>query len=120
MTKTCRECGSPHQPKRTSAAFCSRACRQSWNNRRAMRGAQLYDLFMTQRYERSLAKKLGVWSIMCRLALKWKTDDDDADRKSYGSASQFIADNPWLKVENLGTTLGNKRMPSQPHYVQTK
>jgi hypothetical protein len=61
---TCTECGAPflaHARLARHAEFCGTECRKAFNNRRAMRGATLYDLFMTLRYERGLAAKLHVW-----------------------------------------------------------
>lgn len=109
----CRECREEFTPKKSSAAFCSTSCRKTWNNRRAMRGAILYDLFMTQRYQRGLAKKIGVWAVMCRLAMKWHNEDQSNDRRSWGSAQECINANPWLKATNMGVTLGSSRMPTQ-------
>ena len=75
MTKTttscqCAECGTTFEAKRDHAAFCSDACRKAFNNRRMTRGAELYDLFMAVRYERGLAKVMGLWSVICRAACR--------------------------------------------------
>lgn len=39
------------------------------------RGRELYHLFMAWRYERALAKKLGLFAIMCRMAMLWRAED---------------------------------------------
>lgn len=74
---TCPECGNAISggPR----LFCSPACRQSFNNRRMQRGAELYDLFRALRRERGKAKDLNLWTLMCRLEKQWQ-DEDDAQR----------------------------------------
>jgi len=73
----CRECGEEFKKgKSQEQMFCSNACRSSWNNRRKNRGADVYDLFMTMRFDRSNAK--GVWATMCRMASEWNEEDKKA------------------------------------------
>lgn len=87
----CRECGEHFGKARDhEQLFCSSACRTSFNNRRKQRGADLYDLFMTMRYERGTAKLLGVWAILCRLAQDWNEDDKAEGRKSYLPARRVL------------------------------
>lgn len=76
---TCWECAKPSDGKR----FCDRTCKQAWNNRRAQRGAQVYDLFMGLRFDREAAGAQGVWSVMCRLASDWHEADQKAGRRGY-------------------------------------
>jgi hypothetical protein len=66
--RACLECGEPVQAARADAEFCCAPCRMAFANRRAARGAELYDLFMLQRFERATAKRVGAWSLMCRAA----------------------------------------------------
>ena len=81
----CAECGAPFARKRITEEFCSTKCRKTFNNRRATRGAQLYDLFCAMRRERDVSKDIGVWSEMCRLELMWHLEDEKTreGRKSY-------------------------------------
>lgn len=74
--KHCLECGNEFQPKRDHAAYCSANCRATFNNRRQVRGADLYDLFVGLRNDRALAKEKNVWTEMCRLELKWRQEDE--------------------------------------------
>jgi hypothetical protein len=48
--KTCDECAEEFTSKKREARFCCTACRKTYNNRRAVRGAELYDLMMACRY----------------------------------------------------------------------
>jgi hypothetical protein len=84
--RECLECGGdvPASAQAT-AEFCCSACRSAWNNRRAVRGAQLYDLWMITRYERGLARLRGVWTIMCNLARAYRDSDQHlrAGRRSW-------------------------------------
>jgi hypothetical protein len=91
----CAECGkggeemvSTRKPK----TFCSSACRMAHTNRRRERGAELYDLFMALRYERELANKLGVWTMICKLAAEWVAEDarERGGRKSWGNWRKWI------------------------------
>lgn len=50
-------------------------CRKAFDNRAMVRGRELYHLFMALRYERGLAKVLGLWAIMCRLGMVWREED---------------------------------------------
>lgn len=81
----CPECGERFTALTPTAEFCSNHCRSAFNNRRKMRGAELYDLLMAMRYERSLSKTLKVWSVLCRMAAKFREEDriDREGRKSW-------------------------------------
>lgn len=77
LTKCCRECGAELAPLglRPNASFCCTAHRKEWNNRRAVRGAELYDLLMANRYERDVAKQRGVWTIATNLTRAYRDSD---------------------------------------------
>lgn len=93
MTKVhqCQECGNPLSGRR-GQEFCAPRCRQTFNNRRMQRGAELYDLFRALRRERSDAKDLNLWTHLCRLELKWQTEDETArpGRRSYMPPTKAI------------------------------
>ena len=55
LKKHCHECGAEYETVKHDARFCGTKCRKSYNNRRAVRGAELYDLFMASRYDREWA-----------------------------------------------------------------
>lgn len=101
-TRCCRECStrldSGVRPgsnvathTKVTAIFCSDKCRADWNNRRKNRGADLYDLWMAQRYSRNEAEAAGVWAEMCRLSEQWNTEDKAAGHKTYSSPAEVIA-----------------------------
>lgn len=46
----CAECGGEFEAQRRHAEFCSTGCRRKFNNRRAQRGAELYDFIMLSRF----------------------------------------------------------------------
>lgn len=91
-SRCCDECGTAYKPHRVDALFCSTPCRKSFDNRAMVRGREMYSLFMCMRYERGLAKALGVWAIMCRMAMIWREEDNrDRDgRKSWQSPRRVI------------------------------
>ena len=72
----CRECAKPFQTIRPDALFCCIACKNVFNNRRLQRGAVFYDLFMTCRYQRGIAKTMGIWTILCGAAMSFRREDE--------------------------------------------
>lgn len=85
MPHNCQECGQPMDGRRRSKMFCTQSCRQTFNNRRMQRGAELYDLFRALRRERADAKDLNLWTELCRLELQWQIEDERErpGRRSY-------------------------------------
>jgi hypothetical protein len=117
LQRSCAECGAPFyvSARYAHAQCCSTLCRKSFNNRRMTRGALLYDLFMTSRYERKLAKKLKLWRMICRLAMDFRREDRDqrAGRKSWGDAREVIRQRPYLHaVVVTDNAAGVRRRPS--------
>lgn len=95
MTKfdvRCRECGERFESSHHGSRFCCREHRFRFNNRRSSRGALLYDLLMTQRFERDKARELQVWSAMCAMASHWRDEDreDLGGRKSWQDARTVL------------------------------
>ena len=79
--RVCLECGGEIKADaRPAAEFCCDGHRKAFNNRRALRGAELYDLFMSQRFDRAAAGKQGAWTVMCALASAYR----DADKAKRG------------------------------------
>lgn len=90
--RCCNECGEAYVPRRCDEFFCSIPCRKSFDNRAMTRGRDLYHLFMVMRYERGTAKLLGVWAIMCRMAMEWRNEDNEkrGGRKSWIAPRRVI------------------------------
>ncbi len=90
--RCCNECGEAYTPRRCDEFFCSIPCRKSFDNRAMVRGRDLYSLFMVMRYERGVAKALGVWAIMCRMAMEWRAEDlrERDGRKSWSGPKRVI------------------------------
>jgi hypothetical protein len=103
----CAECGQALGEAGKPKLFCSSVCRQAFNNRRMQRGAMLYDLFMTMRYERGRAKVLGIWAIVCRMAMEWRREDDAkrGGRKSWQRAGSVLDRLPLTTVSSDVTIL---------------
>ncbi len=93
----CLECGCPMTGK---GEFCARKCRHDFNNRRRQRGAELYDLYMAHRFERSQAQQLGVFQAINRLASNYRQEDLQrrAGRKSWRSPRTVLEERPYLKA----------------------
>lgn len=103
----CNECGEVYQPRRCDELFCSTPCRKAFDNRAMVRGRDLYHLFMTMRYERGAAKLLGVWAIVCRMAMEWRQEDERqrAGRKSWIAPKKAIDKLP-VVVRSSDTYVG--------------
>jgi len=86
-TNECLYCTKP-MVKNTRRKFCSKPCRKSFNNRRATRGALLYDLCMKWRKDR---KKKG-FSDLCHQIGIFISHDNTMDIKSYHEYKEQI---PW-------------------------
>lgn len=93
-THVCRECGIDLAPLglKKSAVFCKAEHRKDWNNRRMVRGAELYDLFMEKRYDRDTKEARDAWTIMSNLALAYRSADKKRrnGRKSW-NAKETVA-----------------------------
>jgi hypothetical protein len=57
-----------------------------------VRGAELYDLFMALRFERTTATSLNVWRLICRMASAFRDEDVDQreGRKSWRPPSRVL------------------------------
>ena len=68
---------------------------KDFNNRRAQRGAQLYDAFMAMRYDRKKADELGIdWKLVCRMGEMFRAEDQAAGRsKSWRKSCDFMHEN---------------------------
>lgn len=97
-SRTCKECGERFLGG-WLAEFCSSKCKNRFNNRRAQRGAVLYDLFMATRYQRDEAKDAGCWTFMCALAADWREEDrkERDGRKSWRPFRHVFERFPYLR-----------------------
>jgi transposase-like protein len=94
MQRICQECGESFTAKKSHAKFCCTKCRKDYNNRRAVRGSQLYDVFMAMRYDREQAKELGIdWKFVCRMGeLFNRQDETSLHGKSYRNPHEVVAE----------------------------
>ena len=99
LNATCLECGAGFHRAGDHGTFCSPKCRSAWNNRRLQRGAEIYDLLMTLRYERPSAK--GIFTALCRAAAAFRAADhaDRAGRASWSNAREILARKPYLTAK---------------------
>jgi len=87
----CQECGDTFTAQRSTAKFCCTLCRKAHNNRRAMRGAVMYDAFMALRYDRDGSKEAGLdYTTVCRIAEMFNREDGKEGRGVYVSARNFM------------------------------
>lgn len=80
----CGECATAYKNPNPAVPkyFCSATCRDTWNNRRKLRGALMLDLMMVMRFDRSAAKTEDAWSTLCRMTADFKQEDVEANRSS--------------------------------------
>ena len=84
LGRVCQECGAARADT-AKGKFCSSSCRADFNNRRKARGAELYDLFMEHRFNRTDPNSKGLWSMMCSRASVMR----DADKLSRGGRKSW-------------------------------
>ena len=101
MSRTCQECGDKYVSKKASSKFCSTSCRKTFNNRRAQRGALLYDAFMALRYDRKAAKAAGVdYTFICRIGEMF--NDEDQGKRTYRPAKEMMEEKGCLISSRRG------------------
>jgi hypothetical protein len=105
----CRECGRPLVNKQ--AQFCGPGCRADFHNRRAKRGAEIFDLAMAWRFDRRRAKKEKALSAMCRMLGQFRGEDwrDRAGRPSWDSVQRIKERNLRLVVTVLAPPTARRR-----------
>jgi hypothetical protein len=96
--RTCVECGTPYGAAQAHGEFCGPACRKAFNNRRQLRGAELYDLVMAWRCERTLAASMKVLRAICRLAADFRAADrrERPGRRSWRHPRRIADAKPYL------------------------
>lgn len=96
----CLDCGNDMPSSHAAFEFCGPRCRDRWNNRRRLRGAELYDLYMAHRFERRLSAVLGLFQAINRLAAIWREEDRMRrdGRRSWRKAEDVLGDKPHLKA----------------------
>lgn len=104
--RACIECGETFNPKAAHQDFCRTSCKSAFNNRRLLRGAEIFDLIMILRYERPIAKALKVWKLICRLTAAYREEDtrQRAGRHSWRPAKQVIERHPYLAATTISST----------------
>lgn len=101
----CRECGRPLDTPRRGRQFCNSACRRHFNNRRAVRGADLYDVLMAIRFDRAHAQ--GALTLLCRMAADFRALDrrDREGRRSWVCLAEIGLRNSHLAARVVGLNI---------------
>lgn len=71
----CSECGKEFRRRQYNAEFCGGTCRRVFNNRRAVRGAALYDLLMLRGMVKDDKQRANVERLLGELYVKWDSED---------------------------------------------
>jgi hypothetical protein len=103
MVHVCKECGIALPGASLTkggrvAEYCSAEHRRQFNNRRALRGAQLVDLLMTDYTDRTHpARKNGLLQKAARRLLsRWRDEDRAAGRAHCGDVNALLQNDPPL------------------------
>ena len=89
----CLECSTPFTATHAAGKpqrFCGVACKRKFNHYRESNGALFFDLVRIMRNERDVAKKLGIWTELCRVELAMR--DREKGRKTWKPAEMALAD----------------------------
>lgn len=103
----CLECGDPFE-RASGREFCAPKCRKDWNNRRMKRGAELYDLYMAHRFDRSTALELRVFQAINRMASNFRLEDraERAGRQSWRRPGAVLEERPYLRSVTTRVRMG--------------
>jgi hypothetical protein len=94
----CKECGATFAAKRGTREFCSATCRRTWNNRRATRGAILFDAVMAWRFQRGAFEAAGGRKLLGQLASTFRAEDERerGGRRSWDDLRRMKQRNPGI------------------------
>lgn len=110
--RCCQWCGEDFAVREQGQAFCCTKHRAEFNNMRRDRGALIYDLLMTMRYERGLGAQLKLWSKVCTILANFRREDHEkrASRHSWQRPKTVIERRPDLLAKPITT-----RRPDRHH-----
>jgi hypothetical protein len=110
LKRCCQECGgvlTVTGSRGKTPKFCKEACRTAFNMRRRQRGAQLFDLFMANSFERSAPARVNgsLRRAMGRLASRWRDEDfrERGGRNSWGDYRETLQNDLTLTASYGGT-----------------
>lgn len=78
---TCKECNGTFESRQYNASFCGDGCKRTFNNRRAQRGAILYDLVMIEACDPKAFEANKLANRRDELVQRWRAEDEAANRK---------------------------------------
>lgn len=78
---TCMECNGTFDSRQYNASFCGDGCKRTFNNRRAKRGAILYDLLMIEAFDPKAFEANKLKDRRAELLARWHEEDEAANRK---------------------------------------
>lgn len=109
--RPCRECGKPFSAKRDTREFCDASCRRIWNNRRATRGAILFDAVMAWRFQRDAFEAAGGRKLLGQLASAFRAQDerDRGGRRSWDELCKTKQRHPQFFATVVGINIAGVR-----------
>jgi hypothetical protein len=75
FNRSCAECAEKFGSNRRDAEFCGDKCRKVYNNRRAQRGAELYDIVMAWRFGDGEGRINEARDLLCSLVSGYNEQD---------------------------------------------
>lgn len=108
MAKRCCECGAGFRSIRADAEFCGTPCRKAYNNRRAVRGAQIYDVLMNARDSRTAEFKCETTEkeagkVLWELARQFR--EEDAQKRMELQFPAYRSYTPWRRLKDSFFTI---------------
>lgn len=115
--RECRECGKEFLTASHRARFCPpennypsnrrplSKCEKAFNNRRATRGAEIYDLIMAWRFQRKEGDELDLRGMIGRVASAYR----DADKNLRDGRPSWDLDAAISRIPNGYSYEGDKR-----------
>lgn len=92
----CLECGGSYKRRGHNGTFCGGSCRRVFNNRRALRGAVLYDLTMVARYTDDVTGAAAQNALERIEALMRSWEKEDGQRRRWKPARLVFEDTTYL------------------------
>jgi ribosomal protein S27AE len=113
--RICRECGSSFIARHGSREFCRASCRRAFHNRKASRGAILYDFLMAWRIDRLAFEAAGGRTLLSRMVAAFRADDSRhrAGRKSWDEPGRAKQRHPELFSAVVGVNAAGVYRPTR-------
>jgi hypothetical protein len=97
--------------KRNTREFCSPSCCRTFNNRKMIRGALLYDSVMTWRWDRGDGKEAAARTLLGQVASLFNAEDgrERDGRRSWDDLTRWKERNPRVAAKVIRVNIAGQR-----------